>query len=130
MASATAVGVRAGGCGRPRGRRRGRDCSDECQSLAYLPSRSLLFAGTDSGVEVFKVASSGALSKVSGSPFGGNPIACRAALATIETIEADGLLARAERIGARFRQRLEALRARMGLRKPMGRDSCPSWPLG
>ena len=26
--------------------------------------------------------------------FGGNPIACRAALATIETIEADGLLAR------------------------------------
>src|SRR5256885_4236076 len=28
--------------------------------------------------------------------FGGNPLACRAALATIETIEADGLLERAE----------------------------------
>src|SRR5262249_16041739 len=31
--------------------------------------------------------------------FGGNPLACRAALATIETIEEDGLLARAETIG-------------------------------
>jgi len=47
--------------------------------------------------------------------FGGNPIACRAALATIETIEADGLLARAEQIGERFRQRFEALRARCPL---------------
>ena len=44
--------------------------------------------------------------------FGGNPLACRAALATIETIEADGLLARAEAIGARFRARFEALQAR------------------
>jgi predicted acetylornithine/succinylornithine family transaminase len=42
--------------------------------------------------------------------FGGNPIACRAALATIETIEADGLLARAEQIGNYFRERFEALR--------------------
>jgi len=44
--------------------------------------------------------------------FGGNPLACRAALAVIETIEADGLLARAEQIGARFRDRFEALRPR------------------
>jgi predicted acetylornithine/succinylornithine family transaminase len=44
--------------------------------------------------------------------FGGNPIACRAALAVIETIEADGLLGRAEQIGARFRQRFESLRTR------------------
>jgi predicted acetylornithine/succinylornithine family transaminase len=42
--------------------------------------------------------------------FGGNPIACVAALATIKTIEDDGLLARAEQIGTRFRERLEALR--------------------
>ncbi len=47
--------------------------------------------------------------------FGGNPLACSAALATIETIEQDGLLARAEAIGARFRQRFEALRARCPL---------------
>src|SRR5262245_35776164 len=44
--------------------------------------------------------------------FGGNPLACAAALATVETIEADCLLARAEQIGERFRQRFEALRPR------------------
>ena len=33
--------------------------------------------------------------------FGGNPLACRAALATIETIEADGLLDRAVRSARR-----------------------------
>jgi predicted acetylornithine/succinylornithine family transaminase len=44
--------------------------------------------------------------------FGGNPIACRAALATIETIEADGLLERAEQIGNRFRARLESFQPR------------------
>src|SRR5438132_4997516 len=44
--------------------------------------------------------------------FGGNPISCRAALATIETIEADGLLARADHLGARFRERFESLKAR------------------
>src|SRR5437879_6535987 len=44
--------------------------------------------------------------------FGGNPIACRAALAAIEMIDADGLLARAEQIGNRFRTRFESLRPR------------------
>ena len=44
--------------------------------------------------------------------FGGNPVACRAAMATIETIEADGLLARAEHIGRRFHERFSALQAR------------------
>jgi predicted acetylornithine/succinylornithine family transaminase len=47
--------------------------------------------------------------------FGGNPLACVAALATIETIEKDGLLARAEAIGEFFRWRFEALRARCPL---------------
>jgi acetylornithine/N-succinyldiaminopimelate aminotransferase len=47
--------------------------------------------------------------------FGGNPIACQAALATIETIEADGLLARAEHLGGRFRERFEDLRQRCPL---------------
>src|SRR5947209_8724983 len=44
--------------------------------------------------------------------FGGNPVACAAALATIETIEEDKLLERAEVLGERFRQRFEALRGR------------------
>jgi acetylornithine/N-succinyldiaminopimelate aminotransferase len=44
--------------------------------------------------------------------FGGNPLACRAALAAIETIEEDGLLARAEKIGEVFFKRFESLRTR------------------
>jgi predicted acetylornithine/succinylornithine family transaminase len=44
------------------------------------------------------------------STFGGNPIACRAALAAVETIEADGLLDRGVAIGERFRARFQALR--------------------
>jgi predicted acetylornithine/succinylornithine family transaminase len=47
--------------------------------------------------------------------FGGNPLACAAALAAVETIEADGLLARAEQLGERFRQRFESLKARCPL---------------
>jgi acetylornithine/N-succinyldiaminopimelate aminotransferase len=47
--------------------------------------------------------------------FGGNPIACRAALATIATIEEDELLPRAAQIGAGFRARFEALRPRCPL---------------
>jgi predicted acetylornithine/succinylornithine family transaminase len=44
--------------------------------------------------------------------FGGNPIAARAALATIETIEADGLLERAGHLEERFRERFTALQER------------------
>jgi predicted acetylornithine/succinylornithine family transaminase len=47
--------------------------------------------------------------------FGGNPLACAAALATIETIEKDGLLERAEAIGKYFQTRFEALRSRCPL---------------
>jgi predicted acetylornithine/succinylornithine family transaminase len=47
--------------------------------------------------------------------FGGNPIACRAALATIETVDADNLLARGLAIGDAFRRRFAALRARCPL---------------
>jgi predicted acetylornithine/succinylornithine family transaminase len=47
--------------------------------------------------------------------FGGNPIACRAALATIESIEVDGLLKRAGEIGAGFQSRFDSLRDRSGL---------------
>jgi predicted acetylornithine/succinylornithine family transaminase len=47
--------------------------------------------------------------------FGGNPIACSAALATIETIEKDELLPRAAKIAAAFRARFEALQKRCPL---------------
>jgi 4-aminobutyrate aminotransferase/(S)-3-amino-2-methylpropionate transaminase len=45
-----------------------------------------------------------------GGTFGGNPLACAAALAVIETIEADGLLERARHIGDLLVDRLTTLR--------------------
>jgi 4-aminobutyrate aminotransferase / (S)-3-amino-2-methylpropionate transaminase / 5-aminovalerate transaminase len=46
-----------------------------------------------------------------GGTFGGNPLACAAALAAIDTMERDGLLERARRIGAVMLGRLEAMAA-------------------
>jgi 4-aminobutyrate aminotransferase/(S)-3-amino-2-methylpropionate transaminase len=43
-----------------------------------------------------------------GGTFGGNPLSCAAALAAIETIEADGLLEGARRLGDTMTERLEA----------------------
>lgn len=47
--------------------------------------------------------------------FGGNPLASRAALATIETIEEEGLLDRAVQIGERFRSHFNVLREKCPL---------------
>jgi len=49
--------------------------------------------------------------------FGGNPIACRAALATIETIENDDLLPQVRSLEALFTARLNSLKARCPLIK-------------
>jgi acetylornithine aminotransferase len=45
-----------------------------------------------------------------GSTFGGNPVACAAALAVLDTIEADGLLARAAETGAQLAAGIAAVR--------------------
>ncbi|WP_051739960.1 acetylornithine transaminase [Streptomyces catenulae] len=45
-----------------------------------------------------------------GSTFGGNPIACAAGLAVLETVEKEGLLAHVARVGERLRRGIEALR--------------------
>ena len=50
-----------------------------------------------------------------GGTYGGNPVACAAALAAIETIEQDGLLGRAEVIGARVMARFREMRQRHAL---------------
>ncbi len=47
-----------------------------------------------------------------GGTYGGNPLACAAALAVIDTIERDGLIARAREIGAIMTQRLTELQDR------------------
>ncbi|MEU4895874.1 acetylornithine transaminase [Streptomyces sp. NPDC044780] len=44
-----------------------------------------------------------------GSTFGGNPVACAAALAVLETIAADGILDRVKRSGERLRNGIESL---------------------
>jgi acetylornithine aminotransferase len=44
-----------------------------------------------------------------GSTFGGNPVACAAALAVLDTIERDGLLARAAAVGERLAAGIQAI---------------------
>lgn len=58
--------------------------------------------------------------RVHSSTFGGNPLACAAGLATLEAIEADGLIERAAALGARFRARIEANQPRI-IREVRGR---------
>lgn len=48
-----------------------------------------------------------------GSTFGGNPLACAAAIATIEIIQRDGLAERADRLGRQLRARLREIRSPM-----------------
>lgn len=47
------------------------------------------------------------------STFGGNPLACAAALAALDVYEAEELPARAAKMGASFRRRLEAIDSRL-----------------
>ncbi len=57
-----------------------------------------------------------------GSTFGGNPLACAAAIAVFRAVLEQDLPAHAERVGAHFRQRLEALRPRCpAIREVRGR---------
>ena len=46
-----------------------------------------------------------------GGTYGGNPIACAAALATIETIEGEGMVARAREIEIFMKERLGRMQA-------------------
>ena len=50
-----------------------------------------------------------------GGTYGGNPLACRAALAAIEVIEKEGLVARAQELGARVLDRFRAMQERYKL---------------
>jgi acetylornithine/N-succinyldiaminopimelate aminotransferase len=80
------------------------------QHAGILPDIATLAKGLGSGVPIGACLAGGRAAGLfgpgkHGSTFGGNPLACTAALTTIATIEQDGLMAQAECIGALIRQR-------------------------
>ncbi len=66
-------------------------------------------AGVIGRAEVMDALAPGGL----GGTYGGNPVACAAALAAIEAIETEGLLARSTALGHTFRERLAEMGARV-----------------
>jgi acetylornithine/N-succinyldiaminopimelate aminotransferase len=79
-----------------------------------LTCAKALAAGVAAGVAIAKPHVAAALKPgMHASTFGGNPIACRAGLAAIETIEADGLLERGRAAGERFRAHFESWKLEM-----------------
>jgi len=83
------------------------------QHADILPDVMSLAKGLGSGVPIGACLAAGRAAGVfkpgnHGSTFGGNPLACAAALETLQVIEDDGLLEHAQRIGALIRERLAA----------------------
>ena len=86
-----------------------------CQGAGVTPDVMTLAKGLGNGVPIGACLAGGKAAGVlqagnHGSTFGGNPLACRAALATLDVIEHDGLTSRAAELGA---QLLGALRERL-----------------
>jgi len=78
------------------------------QHAAILPDVMTLAKGLGSGVPIGACLAAGRATGVfapgnHGSTFGGNPLACVAALTTLDVIETDGLLARADKLGEAIR---------------------------
>jgi len=79
------------------------------QHAGIVPDVMTLAKGLGSGVPIGACVTAGKAAGLfkpgnHGSTFGGNPLACTAALTTLTTIEQDGLMARAETVGAAIRQ--------------------------
>jgi acetylornithine aminotransferase len=91
------------------------------QHAGIQPDVVLLAKGLASGVPIGACLARGAAAGVfkpgtHGSTFGGNPLACAAALATLEAIEEEGLMENAARVGAALLAGLrEALAGRPGV---------------
>ena len=96
------------------------------QHAGIQPDVVLLAKGLASGVPIGACLARGAAAKVfkpgtHGSTFGGNPLACAAALATLAAIEEEGLMKNAERIGGILLAGLrEALAGRPGVAEVRG----------
>jgi 4-aminobutyrate aminotransferase/(S)-3-amino-2-methylpropionate transaminase len=77
-------------------------------AVAKSIAAGLPLSGVIGRAEVMDAPEEGAI----GGTFIGNPVACAAALAVLDTIEREGLVARAERIGAILRERFEDMQRR------------------
>ena len=82
------------------------------QHAGIVPDVMTLAKGLGSGVPIGACLAAGRAAGVfkpgnHGSTFGGNPLACVAALTTLDVIEADGLMAHAEKLGAAIRDGLK-----------------------
>ena len=85
-----------------------------CQGYDVTPdvlcSAKALGGGVPIGLAAWSHAAVGELpSRVHSSTFGGNPLACRAAAAVLSVLVDEELPERAARLGARFRERVQAL---------------------
>ncbi len=81
------------------------------QHAGILPDVMTLAKGLGSGVPIGACLAAGRAAGVfkpgnHGSTFGGNPLACVAALTTLDVIEADGLMAHADKLGKAIRDDL------------------------
>ncbi|MCU0869001.1 MAG: acetylornithine transaminase [Burkholderiales bacterium] len=83
------------------------------QHAGIVPDVMTLAKGLGNGVPIGACVAAGRAAEVftpgkHGSTFGGNPLACAAAQAVLDTIEADGLVAHAGALGAQLRADLQA----------------------
>ncbi|MFE9391367.1 acetylornithine transaminase [Streptomyces sp. NPDC006784] len=85
-----------------------------CQAEGVEPDVITLAKGLGGGLPLGAVLAFGAAAELlepgqHGSTFGGNPIACAAGLAVLETIAAEGLLDHVKRVAARLREGVAGL---------------------
>jgi acetylornithine aminotransferase len=98
----------------------------EFQHTGVTPDVMALAKGLGSGVPIGACLAKGTAAEIfkpgnHGSTFGGNPLACAAALATLQAIEEEGLLDNAWQTGAFIRERLaERLAGVAGLKEIRG----------
>lgn len=90
-----------------------------CEHYEVRPDIMTLGKGIASGFPLSAVAGRSEIMDAwppgaHGTTFGGNPVSCAAASATIDTIERDGLLDNARRVGEAAMERLAAMKARHG----------------
>lgn len=80
----------------------------DLMTVAKSIAGGMVLSGVIGRAEIMDAARDTAI----GGTYVGNPVACAAALAVLDVFEEQNLLARAEEVGRRFRQRFEAMQSR------------------